>query len=199
MKKDQEIWRRLTLEQIDSLLGNSSRPWWIAGGLAIDLFLGRETRTHEDLDIVIDRNDLGYFQSRLNNWDLRATDPPGSLRPLLDKEIPDSSINAIWCRENFELPWQFEFLLSEFSDNEWIYRRNPNIRGPRKSFGWRTENGINVVNPEIQLLYKAKARRPKDDVDFNNCLSFLGEQKSSWLRKAIEMDFGLNHAWISKF
>jgi Aminoglycoside-2''-adenylyltransferase len=32
-------------------------PWWIAGGWAIDLFLGRQTREHEDLDVLILRRD----------------------------------------------------------------------------------------------------------------------------------------------
>jgi hypothetical protein len=28
-------------------------PWWVAGGWALDLFLGRQTRPHKDLDVGI--------------------------------------------------------------------------------------------------------------------------------------------------
>ena len=35
------------------LLSDFRRPWMIAGGWAIDLFLRRVTREHEDVDIAI--------------------------------------------------------------------------------------------------------------------------------------------------
>src|SRR5690349_16504078 len=37
--------------------------WWIAGGWAIDLFLGRVTREHSDLEIGIWRDDQPKIQS----------------------------------------------------------------------------------------------------------------------------------------
>src|SRR4051794_4265974 len=39
------------------------RPWWIAGGWAIDLFLDRVTRPHGDLEIGIWRDDQPRVRS----------------------------------------------------------------------------------------------------------------------------------------
>jgi hypothetical protein len=44
---------RSELEVLSSL----RRPWFVVGGWALDLFLGRETRSHKDIDIAIFRED----------------------------------------------------------------------------------------------------------------------------------------------
>jgi hypothetical protein len=189
-------WKRLSLNEIQLLLEKSERPWWIAGGIAIDLFLGYESRPHTDLDIVIDHVSHQYFRIFLSTWDMRATDPPGSLKPMAHGDVLSNSVNAIWCRQSNEHAWQFEFLLAPFTETEWIYRRNPKIRGPIKSFGWKNEDGLQIIAPEIQLLYKAKARREKDEADFQNCLPHLNKIQILWLKEAIEIDFGENHPWL---
>jgi hypothetical protein len=66
------------ITEIAELLARSGRPFWLAGGYAIDLFLGRRTRAHQDLDVVIRRADQLVMQDALSGWDLRAVDPPGS-------------------------------------------------------------------------------------------------------------------------
>lgn len=191
-------WERIQIEEIVSLLSPIKAPWWIAGGLAIDLFLNRETRPHEDLDIVINREEQKYFIEELKNWDLRETNPPGVLAPLNGK-VAATAANAIWCRENSSAPWRFELLLTPFSQNEWIYRRMPAIRGPIDTFGWQTSAGIRVIAPEIQLLYKSKARRKKDESDFRNCLSCLSQAQKIWLKTALETEQGPSHPWLLLF
>jgi predicted nucleotidyltransferase len=47
------------ISQASSFLNNRGFDWSICGGAAIDIFLGRQTRTHKDLDIAVfweDRN-----------------------------------------------------------------------------------------------------------------------------------------------
>jgi len=41
------------ISEIADLLSRSDRPFWLAGGYALDLFLGRRTRAHEDLDFIM--------------------------------------------------------------------------------------------------------------------------------------------------
>jgi hypothetical protein len=194
--KDDLKWERLELNSLKTLLNSVLVPWWVAGGLAIDLFLKRETRTHDDLDIVINRADQLKFISALKDWDLRATDPPGSLLPLKGEEASPNA-NAIWCREDETAPWRFEILLAPFSQSEWIYRRVSDIRGPIDSFGWQTSENIRVISPEIQLLYKSKARRQKDEVDFQNCLPLLSSKQKNWLKTSIQIEHGTEHPWLA--
>ncbi|MCL4541605.1 MAG: hypothetical protein M1396_04620 [Chloroflexi bacterium] len=42
---------------VATLLTDFDRPWFIAGGWAIDLFLGRQTRAHKDVEIAVLRQD----------------------------------------------------------------------------------------------------------------------------------------------
>src|SRR5215216_6326971 len=56
--------------EIAALMAGFDRPWFVAGGWAIDLYLGRVRRAHKDLDIALFREDQLALQSYLSSWDL---------------------------------------------------------------------------------------------------------------------------------
>ncbi|MGZ3805842.1 MAG: GNAT family N-acetyltransferase [Pseudobdellovibrionaceae bacterium] len=195
-----EPWAPISVEEIKSLFSSVNKPYWISGGWALDLYLGRQTRYHEDLDIAISRTDQLQFQEALRGWDLRASDPPGSgkFRPWLPGEALNPPIHNIWCRKNSRGPWNLEVMLCTFENEEWIYRRNPRIRGPISSFGWQQEDGTRIIAPEIQLLYKSRNPRGKDTLDFEMCIHVFSKEKIQWLYDAILSDSGSKHSWIEK-
>ncbi|MGD6844537.1 nucleotidyltransferase domain-containing protein [Bacillus infantis] len=45
------------------------KPWFVAGGWAIDLFIGKQTRPHADLEIGIFREDQQALKSYLEDWE----------------------------------------------------------------------------------------------------------------------------------
>jgi hypothetical protein len=45
--------------------------------------------------------------------------------------------------------------------------------------------GVPYLAPEIQLLYKAKNHRPKDDADFDAAVGLLSATQRRWLREAL--------------
>ena len=55
--------------------------------------------------------------------------------------------------------------IGEGSDDRWIYRRDPSVRVSWAMAVLRTDEGILYLAPELQLLYKSKDIRWKDDVD----------------------------------
>lgn len=57
MNDDNHKWEPLSVEEVVDLMSGLQVPWWIAGGWAIDLFLGRQTRAHGDTDVLIRRDD----------------------------------------------------------------------------------------------------------------------------------------------
>lgn len=193
-----DLWNPMSPDEVKSLLSPTERPYWISGGWAIDLFLGKNTRPHDDIDISIDRKDQLYFQSTLSGWDIRASDPPGSgkLRPWLPGEVLNPPIHNLWCRSSSSGPWNLEVMLCTFENDEWIYRRNPKVRGAISSFGWQQEDGTRVIAPEIQLLYKSRNPRDKDNQDFGHCLKAFDKQKVQWLHNALMLDSGETHPWI---
>lgn len=189
-------WKSWSPFEASDLLRNVGKDFWIAGGWAIDLFLKRTTRLHDDLDVAIDRNDQVQFYFKLKDFDLMVPDPPGMgiLRPLNENEILKQPLHNVWVGKN---EWKLELLLCDFENNEWVYRRNKNIRGSRSEFGWEHESGLKVISPEIQLLYKAANPRAKDEQDFRNCLPEMSLNQKERLEEYILLTAGAAHPWIS--
>jgi len=57
-------------------------------------------------------------------------------------------------------------------------------------------SGIRYLAPEIQLLYKAKAYRPKDQADFERIVPRLDATARSWLRHSLEKTLP-GHSWLT--
>ena len=187
------------IKEITELFIRTNKPFWLGGGYSLDFLIGKKTREHEDLDFIIRRQDQLCFQNILVGWDLQAADPPGTatLFPWKKGHYYELPVHNIWCRKNESSHWDLELLFSEFEGDEWVYRRNPAIRGSMDSFAWKTENGLMVLAPEIQLLYKSRSKRPKDFFDLDNCLCILSADQKNQLKIWIQLDSGNEHPWLS--
>jgi len=86
------------------LFQNLQQPWWVAGGWAIDMFLGKHTRPHVHLDIATLRRDQLAIQQYLcsRGWDLHMVMEPGVMRPWPEGELLDPSRHAVWCRPSLD-------------------------------------------------------------------------------------------------
>ena len=51
------LWQPWQPKEVARFFSTLTVPWWIAGGWALDLFLGEQTRDHEDIDVQILRRD----------------------------------------------------------------------------------------------------------------------------------------------
>jgi len=56
---------------ITSLMSGFNKTWFFAGGWAIDLFIGRETRQHQDIEIALFRKDQLNLKEYLKEWDFK--------------------------------------------------------------------------------------------------------------------------------
>lgn len=63
-------WEPLTPAEVAGELRGLPCRWWIAGGWAIDLHLGRQSRAHADVDVLFLRADQLSVQRHLTGWDL---------------------------------------------------------------------------------------------------------------------------------
>jgi hypothetical protein len=191
-------WRPLTIEAVWELFGEVSFPWWIAGGVALDLFIGRQTRPHDDIDVQILRPDQLRFQDGFRGWDLHKTGG-AKLTPWPRGEFLPPGINQIWCRRTPDAAWSLEIMLMEAGAQGWYHRRTPAVGGRIEALGLKTRAGIPYLAPEIQLLYKAgDARRSKDEADFNEVLPLLNDQQRAWLQRALALRFPSGHPWIAR-
>jgi Aminoglycoside-2''-adenylyltransferase len=194
MADDLGPWEPLSPAEVAGLFEPMPAPWWIAGGWAIELYLGRPVRSHADIDILLLRRDQHRVHEALPGWDIQAADPPGSLRPWPAGETLPVEVHDIWCREHPGRPWRLQFMLDTTDGEDWVSRRDARIRRPVASLGSRTEDGLPILVPEIQLFYKAKGMRPKDQADFDAALPHLDETARRWLDTALAMT-APEHPW----
>jgi hypothetical protein len=162
----------------------------VAGGWAIDLFLGRVTREHVDVDLAVWRDQQERLREALPGWTFCVADA-GVLRPWPEREwlaLPLHEIHATLAGEHLE------FLINDRVDHSWTYRRDPAIRR-LLSRAIRQRGEIRFLAPEIVFLYKATAPRASDECDLRAAANLLGPEPSHWLCQAIASS-SPDHPWL---
>ncbi|MBI1257918.1 MAG: amino acid transporter [Chloroflexi bacterium] len=188
-------WTPLSLSETQRIFADAPFTWGLGGGYAVEQFLGTPIRSHDDVDIVIFRDEQIAAQHYLAGWELYAADPPGTLRKWKQDEYLPFGIHDIWGYRGGAQGWEFQFMVAESEGDEWFHRRNPQIRGKRADL--ITEyNGWPCVRVEVQLMYKSKNGRPKDEQDFRACLPKLSAAQKGWLKAQLEILYPDGHVWI---
>jgi hypothetical protein len=141
--------------------------WWVAGGHALELHLGRSWRNHDDLDIGICRQDMDEAIAWLEGWDCRV------------------GLNNVWGRRSPVGPWQLDLTVGEGSEELWVYRRDTGVTRPWKTAVLSDPVGIPYLAPDIQLLFKSKSPRPKDDQDAARVIPELGRSELEFLAETL--------------
>ncbi|MEP7293781.1 MAG: amino acid transporter [Chloroflexota bacterium] len=188
-------WQPLSLTETLDLFAGAPFAWALGGGYAVEQFLGRQIRAHEDVDVVIFRDQQLQAQTWLQGWQLYAADPPGTLREWLDGEVLPFGIHDIWAHRSNVEAWQFQFMVAESEGDEWFSRRSSAIRGKRDDL-FAEYNGVPCVRIEVQLMYKAKGRRPKDVLDFHAAAPRLSAEAKQWLKDALGLLYPDGHPWL---
>ncbi|WP_086839807.1 nucleotidyltransferase domain-containing protein [Amycolatopsis kentuckyensis] len=187
-------WEPASLPEVAELFSRVRAPWWIAGGYAIELAVGRAFREHADVDVLLLRRDQLAIQEALPTWEWWAADPPGTLRPWARGEVLGDDIDDVWCRPSAAAPWRIQCMLDKAEGTEWVSRRNPAVRREIASLGGVSADGIPYLAPEVQLFAKAHGTRPKDELDFAAALPVLDAAQRRWLAQALEED----HPWLDR-
>jgi hypothetical protein len=154
-----------TPPEVASRLAGIAAPWCVAAGWAADLFLGRQTRAHEDIEIAIPAASFPEVRGRFPGY---LFDAVGSGRIWADATAEDlAAVYQTWLRD----PATGNYLLDVFREphdgDTWICRRDESIRYPYADIIRHTADGIPYLTPELVLLFKAKHARQKDQADFD--------------------------------
>lgn len=189
-------WEPAPLAEVVTLFQELAVPWWVSGGYAIELAVSRAYREHGDVDITVLRRDQQAVRALLAGWDVHVADPPGRLRPWPVGQVLPEHVHDIWVREHPGGPWRFQVMLDEADGELWVYRRDPRIRRPLSTMTI-VDDGIARIAPEVQLLFKAKSPRPKDELDFTEVLPVLDRVRRRWLDEALAAEYG-DHPWRAR-
>ena len=142
--------------KVGALLSGFGRPWWVAGGWAIDLFLGRVTRPHKDIEIALIRCDQVALQAYLSQWRFNKV-AGGQRRPWARGERLTLPVHEIHGRGYGGQ--KLEVLLNEYCDGHWLFRRDSRITRPVGLLTARTAGGVPFLRPEIVPAVQEQAAR----------------------------------------
>jgi len=185
------------VEKVALLLQDLPCEWYVCGGWAVDLFLGRVTRTHKDIDLSIPRarqlEVREYLKSR--GWSFEKAHD-GKLAPWEDGEVLSPPFHAVWCRNGAHEPDFVELMLDEIDGGQFTFRRDSSVTLPRGRMSFKTETGVPVLAPEMVLLYKSSAAEEYAD-DFRNSVGALDADAREWLKDALLKVYG-RHAWAEE-
>jgi hypothetical protein len=191
----QEPWRAVHPDEAVLWLAGVRAPWWVAGGWALDLFLGRQSRSHHDFDVGILRRDVLEVIAQLSSWEFFES-KDGLLVPLLSTP-PRCAVNSLWGRPRGGTHWLLELMLDESDRDAWVFRRDQRIRVSLKTAIRHTSRGVPYLAPELQLLYKSRVIRPQDQADFECAAPLLGTPARAWLRESLRT-IDPNHRWLAQ-
>lgn len=204
-------WRPWRPEQVAGLLAGIDTPWYVAAGWAIDLFLGSEHREHDDIEIAVPSDRFRQVAEALSDFELFVVGPdlasplpqageengPALATPLAQAGELFETYHQTWALERASAMWRLDVFREPADGNTWVCRRDERLRLPYDELVERTSGGIPYARPEVVLLFKAKAARPKDDGDFAAVVPLLDPGPRRWLVDALELVHP-GHRWLAE-
>ncbi|MGW7587297.1 nucleotidyltransferase domain-containing protein [Kitasatospora sp. NPDC054768] len=183
-----------TPSEVAQRLAGIGTPWCVAAGWALDLFRGRRTRAHGDIEIAIPAASFPEVRSRFPGY---VFDAAGSGR-IWEDAAPEvlAAVHQTWLRD----PVTGNYLLDVFREphdgDTWICRRDEMIRLPYRDIILHTRDGIPYLAPELVLLFKAKHVRRKDQSDFDATVPHLTPAQRGTLTELLARVHP-GHPWIA--
>lgn len=182
------------------LMHGFASPWCVAGGWAIDLFVGRVTREHSDVELGVLRRDQSELHHQLEGWTFTISVPDGhgahGRRYWTRDERLELPVHEIHASSSDDPSQSIEILLSESDGETWVFRRDLSIVRPLNLAFVETAFGVNALAPEIVLLFKSKSPRLKDEADFQVVVEVLSGPSRQWLEDAVRRT-DPHHQWLS--
>ena len=207
--------------EANALLKGQGFSYAVCGGFALDLFLGYETRTHGDIDILAFWENrekiITYMQSK--GYIVYEMLGGGKVHRITDIKMQEKlRKNIFCCTEDCELVrlydtdeadvyWldfqhtgltklnYIEFLFNEKTEEEFIYARDERVRRGLANAILETD-GVPYLAPELCLLFKSTdIEREGYQQDFELTVGKLSAEQRTWFEKSMELLYPEGHKW----
>ena len=209
------------LEQADRMLKGHGFDYAFCGGYAIDLFLGYESRSHGDIDILAYWSDRDSIILYMQSLGFQIYEMLGGGRAHHITDIQNQrkeKRNIFCCKENCELVqiWKteeneifivdfhhigqsqlnfIEFLFNDKTDSEFLYARNHDVKRKLRD-AILSYQGMPYLAPEICLLYKSTdTEREGYRQDYQLASSRISAEQLGWLNDSIDFLYPRGHKW----
>ncbi|MFK0161173.1 nucleotidyltransferase domain-containing protein [Rhizobium sp. NPDC090279] len=170
--------------------------WYVVGGWALDLWHGRQTRDHEDLEFSVLQEDVDRARSLLGELVFFSV-ADGHVEHLPSSVPPAEHVAQLWGADPKEGCWRVDMMPERGTAATWVYKRDPSLTVPRGDLIRRTAEGLPFLAPAAILLFKAKHRREKDERDFDLALPRLAAAERADLRGWLSR-LHPDHDWIAR-
>jgi aminoglycoside-2''-adenylyltransferase len=191
---DLAMWEPWRPHELAVRLEGVEASWYVLAGWALDLFQGRQTRTHEDIEIGVSEHEFGAIREALSDLELFVVGD-GRAWPITESTL--AAHRQTWAREPETGLWRLDVIRERWDGRMWVFARDPRIRVPGDALVLRTGDGIPFIRPEIALLFKAKTPRPKDESDFKAVLPLLAQESRAWLAGSLALVHP-GHRWLTE-
>ncbi|HEV7655565.1 MAG TPA: hypothetical protein VGP36_12650 [Mycobacteriales bacterium] len=183
-----------TPREIADRLTGIDTPWYVVAGWALDLFRGEQTREHGDLEIGVPAARFPEVRDRFPGY---AFDAPGNSR-IWENATPDvlAALHQTWLRDPATGNYLVDVFREPHDGDTWLCRRDETIRLPYSDIILRTDDSIPYLAPEIVLLFKAAAARPKDQADFDGTVPLLTAVQRETLAELLDRVHP-GHRWLA--
>jgi len=165
--------------------------YWIAGGWAVDLMVGRQRREHADVNVLILANDLPVF-ARTFTGILVKDHQTGVQQPWAPADEVEPG------RHTFTVPAApcVEVMLALTDGDDWVFHRGRRSRRALDDITHASADGLPFLGPEVVLMFKARHRRDKDDQDFRDLAPLLTDEQRQWLIPRLSHPDADEHPWM---
>lgn len=156
-----------------SLLSSLAVPYWITGGWAIDLAVGRVTRDHADVDVMLLERDKHALWNDFPEAGVQIAGRGREARRL--------------TLHSRDLLLPADVFLAQAEGTFWVHRRGAyRVMRPLADIT-RHRDGIPFLAPEVVLLFKARSTADRDQHDVETVLPVLDAGQRSWLQDTLKL------------
>lgn len=191
MRGDRDIWEPLSVRAAADLFLGAPFRWWISGGHALELHARQAWRPHDDLDVGVTREQAPSAFMWLAGWDLFIASPGRMVRWDGRSLWAEHHENNVWARPTPESAWTIDLTIGSGTGDRWIYRRDPSFSLLWDEAVLRSPDGVPYLAPELQLLFKSKNPRRRDDHDAGKVIPMLDPMA----RSRLEDRLPAGHPW----
>jgi hypothetical protein len=191
-------WNPWRPKQLASGLQALEVPWAVAAGWAIDLFAGRESRAHDDLEIVVARASFGAVRAALPELTWfgagALAGEPGRVWPVDDAP---AELHQTWGWDSRNECWRVDVFREPWEEDTWVCRRDPSIRRSVAEGSSTTRTAFPTWRQRLCCCSRQSTlpatRMPPI---FARALPLLDAQRRQWLADALRIVHP-GHDWLT--